>query len=267
MTAAVALDHVGVVAHDLDAVAALYTRLGFTLTPRVVTTGGRIVNRCAMLGHGYLELMALAPGGTSTTLKRFLARHEGAHIIALSVDDMPLTQMRLRRAGYGSLDITQSERPIDATTGGPLARFAHLVIPEQLEARINLIQHLSPELLWQQHLLAHANHAVALEDVALAVPEPAVTAERFSRLSGCVVVPDASGGYALDLSRGRIRLLLADTSPLPVPAIISITLRTNDKNAAIARIVGRDSIPHRIEAQCVTVPPEATGGVALRFRA
>lgn len=270
MSPAVVLDHVGIVGRDLDVVAGQYERLGFTLTPRVPTSGGRIVNRCAMLGQGYLELMALAPGGASATLDRFLARHEGAHIIALGVDDLVATGTRLQRAGYDSPDIEQSERPVDAVTGGPLARFAHLTIPEQPEARINLIQHLTPELLWQPRFLAHANHAGALEAVTLVVATPAVTAERFSRLSGCVVVPDQAGGFALDLSHGRIRLLPPETLALPtpaVPAIVSVVLRTNDGNAAITRIVRQTSLPYRIDQGCLMVLPEAAGGLALWFRA
>lgn len=268
MTATIVLDHVGVVGRDLDAMAVLYERLGFTLTPRVPTAGGRIVNRCAMLGQGYLELMALAPGGASATLEQFLARHEGAHIIALSVDDLAATSIRLRHAGYDSPGVEQSERPVDAVKGGPLARFAHLTIPEQPEARITLIQHMSPELLWQPHLLMHPNHAIALDDVTLAVTAPMVTAERFSRLSGCAVVPDPAGGFALDLLRGKIRLLPPDASPaLTIPAIVSVTLRTDDSNAAIVRIMQHVSLAHRIDRNRLTVLPEAAGGLALHFRA
>ena len=266
MTATIVLDHVGIVGHDLDVLAGQYERLGFTLTPRVPTSGGRIVNRCAMLGQGYLELMALAPGGASATLDRFLARYEGAHIIALGVDDLAATRLRLRHAGYDNPEIEQSERPVDAIAGGPLARFAHLAIPEQPEARINLIQHLTPELLWQQPLLLHANHAVALQAVALAVAAPAATAERFSRLSGCVVVPDPTGGFALPLSRGTLRLLPPEAGPAPtIPAIVSVTLRTDDGNAAIARIVQQMSLPSRIDQDRLTVLPQSAGGVALQF--
>src|ERR1700677_872182 len=99
MSEAVALDHVGVVGHDLAALAAQYERLGFALTPRALAGGGRIANRCAMLRQGYLELMALAPGGSSATLTRVLARHAGAHIIALAIQDTAATIARLRLAG------------------------------------------------------------------------------------------------------------------------------------------------------------------------
>lgn len=270
MSLAATLDHVGVVGHDLAALATQYERLGFTLTPRALGGGGRIANRCVMLRHGYVELMALAPGGTSATLERFLARHAGAHIITLAVEDEAATLARLRRAGIDCPGVEPLERPIDAAApDGPCARFAHLPVPEQPEARVNLIRHLTPELLWQERFLHHANHAVVLAEVILAVPAPAESAARLSRLAGRPVVPDPAGGYALDLSRGAIRLLAADALDMPPPvlaSIIGLTLCTDDANAAVVRLLTKAALPHRIEAGAVVVAPECAGGVALRFR-
>jgi len=272
MSGAVALDHVGVVGHDLAALAALaaqYERVGFTLTPGALTGDGRIANRCAMLRQGYLELMALAPGGASATLARMLARHAGAHIIALAVEDTAATLARLRRAGIDCPGVEQSERAVDASDpGGARACFAHLPVPELLEARVNLILHLTPEVLWQERFLHHPNHAVALAEVVLAVPSPAESAARFSRLAGCPVVPDPAGGYALSLSHGAVRLVPADAldmAPLSAPAIIGVTLRTDDAGFAVRRLLSGAGIPHGVGDGAVTTEAVFSGGVALRF--
>jgi hypothetical protein len=263
-----ALDHVGVVGHDLAALATQYERLGFMLTPRALAGGGRIANRCVMLRHGYLELMALTQGGRSATLERMLARHAGAHIIALAVDDAAATIARLYRAGIDCPAAEQSERAIDAAEpSGPHARFLHLPVPEQPEARLNLIRHLTPELLWQERFLRHPNHAVALEEIVLAVPVPAESAARFSRLAGRPVVPDRAGGCALLLPRGSIRLLPPEgfeAKPV-VPSIVGITLRTDDARAAITRVLAAAAIPHEVMDGVVSTQPNASGGVALRF--
>lgn len=263
------LDHVGVVGPDLAVLAAQYERLGFTLTPRALAGGGRIANRCAMLRQGYLELMALAPGGSSATLTRMLARHAGAHVIALVVDDAAATMARLHRAGLDCPGVVQSERAIDATDPtGPRARFAHLPVPEPPEARLNLILHLTPEALWQERFLGHPNHAVALAAVVLAVPAPADSAARFSRLAGRPVVPDRSGGFALILPHGRIRLLPPDageTASFSVPSIVGITLRTDDARAAITRLLTGAGIPFVVTDHAVTTWHVSSGGVALCF--
>jgi hypothetical protein len=264
-----AVDHVGVVGHDLAVLAAQYERLGFTLTPRALVGGGRIANRCAMLRQGYLELMALAPGGSSATLTRMLARHAGAHVIALAIDDIAATVARLHRAGIDCPGVEQSERAIDETEpAGPRARFAHLPVPEQPEARINLIRHLTPELLWQERFLRHPNHAIAIEEVVLVVAAPAESAARFSRLAGRPVVPDPEGGYALVLPRGRVRLLstdLVEAKPPAIPSIVGVTLRTDDGRAAMAQLLAAAAIPHGVAHGAVIAQAAAAGGVALRF--
>jgi hypothetical protein len=269
MSGAVALDHVGLVGQDLQALAAQFARLGFTLTPRALTGDGRIANRCVMLCQGYLELLALAPGGASATLARMLTRHAGAHIIALAVDDTAAALARLHRAGIDCSGVEQSERAIDAgAPAGPCARFEYLPVTELPDARINLIRHLTPELLWQERFLSHPNHAVALEEVVLAVSVPAESAARFSRLAGRPVVPDPAGGYAMSLPRGVIRLLPADAleaEPSSVPAIVRITLRTDDGCVAIRRLLGGAGIPHDVVGDAVTTQAVSSGGVALRF--
>ena len=269
MSRAVALDHIGIVGHDLAALAAQYEVLGFTLTPRALAGGGRIANRCAMLRQGYLELMALAPGGSSATLTRMLARHPGAHVIALAIEDTAATIARLRLAGIDCPEVEQSERAIAAADpSGPRARFAYLPVPEQPEARINLIRHLTPQMLWQERFQNHPNHAVALEEVILAVTTPADSAARFSRLAGRPVVPDRSGGFALMLPRGRLRLLppdAVDTVPPSVPSIVGVTLRTDDARAAVTRLLAAAELPHDVTDAAVISRPEPSGGIALRF--
>jgi hypothetical protein len=160
-------------------------------------------------------------------------------------------------------------RAVDAADpAGPRARFAYFPVPELPEARLNLIRHLTPEVLWQERLLRHPNHAVALEEVVLAVLSPAESAARFSRLAGCPVVPDAAGGYALLLSHGAVRLLPADEldmAPLSAPAIVGVTLRTDDAGVAVGRLLSGAGIPHGVADGAVTTQADLSGGVTLRF--
>ena len=59
------LDHVVINVRDgLDAAAALYARLGFTLTSRGHHTLGSS-NHLAILGTDYLELLGVQPGNTA----------------------------------------------------------------------------------------------------------------------------------------------------------------------------------------------------------
>ncbi|MDW8445200.1 MAG: VOC family protein [Acetobacteraceae bacterium] len=153
------LDHVGLACRDLDRAAALYERLGFTLTPRAkhyapgpsgapepTGTG----NRCAMFREGYLELIApIDPARPSSTLERMLARHEGLHIVAFGIDDEEAELARLRDAGVAIDGVAWLERPIAVEGRTERARFARLPLPDAPEGRLQLIRHLTPDLLWR----------------------------------------------------------------------------------------------------------------------
>jgi hypothetical protein len=271
----VALDHVGVVTRDLAALAAQYERLGFMLTPLARQSDGRIGNRCAMLHRSYIELLAVVdPNAGSVTLDRFLARYAGIHILAFSMDGAQAALARLRRAGIDAPPVSLLERTTDdMDPTAPRARFTLIQLPDQPEGRINLVQHLTPDALWQERFLRHPNNVTTLAELVVAIAEPADTAARFSRLVGCPAIPDPVGGFTLDLAHGRVRLLpdtvlhsvLPDSAMAGLPRIVGLTLRTADGNAAVGRLLAARGIAHRVHGDALLVAPDAAGGVALRF--
>jgi hypothetical protein len=259
------LDHVGVVSSDLAALATTYQRLGFTLTPFSRHSDGRIGNRCVMLQGSYIELLAVVdPSARSATLERFLARYAGVHLLAFAIADEQTALARLHRAGIEGASVSRFTRKFDdADPGGPEAAFLLIQTPEQPEGRCNLVRHLTPDVLWRAPFLFHPNNATTLEDVSIAVADPADTASRLSRVVGCVVVPDPKEGLALELARGRIRLLPAISGV--VPRVIRLTLRTADRNAAMDRFLAERKIAARRDGDVVVVDAAAAGGVEIRF--
>lgn len=282
---ACALDHVGVAGADLDHLAAAFTRVGFTLTPRARHAGrrtpdGPIVpfgtgNRCVMLRQGYIELIAILDASAFTNgLELQLARYEGIHIIAFGIEDEEQNLARMRSAGIAIPGIAYLERPVDDTNPtGPKARFARLPLPNAPEGRIFLIRHLTPEAIRQERFLVHPNHAASLDAVILAVAEPVETARRFSALAGLPVTPDPLGGFVLALPHGRVRILDAagavavfpGLSIPTLPFIAGIVVATDDRNAAIGGLLKARKIPHRALASGLLVGQEDAGGAALLF--
>jgi len=261
-----ALDHVGVVGNDLAALAAAYESLGFTLTPFARYADGRIGNRCVMLQGSYIELLAVVDSNArSATLERFIARYAGIHILAFAIMDEQGAMERLRRAGIEQASVDRSARPFDdADPGGPKAEFVLIQTPEQPEGRINLVRHLTPDVLWQEPFMRHPNNATVLEDIWIEVAEPADAAARLSRLVGCVVVPDPRGGYALDSAVGRVRLMRGQGGV--VPRVAQLSLRTSDSNAMIRRLMSERSIPACDDGHAVLVHAAAAGGVNICFQ-
>ena len=293
MSTAVAVDHVGVAARDLAPMAAAYERLGFALSPVAQQSGRRRPdlpvekygsgNRCAFLKHGYIELIAiLDPALYDNTLNAFLARYPGMHILALAMTDEDANLTRMRAAGIEIPGVAYLERPVEA--GGPIAKFARLPFPDPPEGRVQLIRHLTPELVWQERWMDHANKAVALEEVILCAATPAETAARLSRLSGLPVEPDPAGGFLLRLPGAaraagpfapvmetRVRVLteqalgevLPGVTAPALPFMAGMVVRTEDGGASARRVL--DGIPNVEAPAGVLVPPAYAAGAAVVF--
>lgn len=242
-------DHVAHSVSDLDKASERLERLGFTLTPRsrqlapgadgaLAETG--MANHCIMLRRGYLEISgALFDGSAAVSGFRVqLARHVGLHLIAFGSPNPPSQVERLNAVGFSPASPMNYQRMVDTESGQELARFTLATSPRELmpEARMIMVRHETLHLLWQERWLDHANGALALEDVVIAVPDPADSAERLARFTGAK--PEAMGeGRAIVLARGRLDLLpeaIARRDAVrvpPLPAITGYVLRVADAAA------------------------------------
>ncbi|NKC33915.1 VOC family protein [Falsiroseomonas selenitidurans] len=293
MSVATTLDHVGLCTADLPGLIAAWERMGFCLSPRARQSGHRTPdgpvepygteNRCAFLRHGYVELLGLVdPALFANGLDGFLARYTGAHIIAFGIQETEGNLARLRAGGLPIPGVSWLQRPVEA--GGPIARFARLPFPDAPEGRLQLIQHLTPELVWDPRWMAHTNGAEALETTILAVASPAETGARLSRLTGQPLRPDPLGGFVLTLPGAaggagpfspalatHLRILpeavlgqvLPGVTAPTLPFIAGMVIRTGDQGRAARAVL--EGLPTRPAPDGLMVPPEAAGGAAVVF--
>lgn len=293
MITALALDHIGVCVRDPVPLWAAWERLGFALSPRAQQSGRRTpdspvepfgtVNRCAFLRHGYVELLGIAdPGLFANGVDGFVARYEGTHILALAMDDAEGNLERLRRGGVPIPGVAWLQRPVEP--GGPIARFARLPFPDAPEGRVQLVQHLTPEIVWDARWMGHRNGADALETTIVVSASPAETTARLAKLAGLPAEPDSLAGFRLRLPGAaraagpdsppmetRVRIIPPDALPraLPgvaapaLPFIAGCVIRTTDR-AAAAKALLKD-LPLREAPDGIMVPPEHAGGCAVVF--
>ncbi|TCH97957.1 VOC family protein [Roseococcus sp. SYP-B2431] len=291
---ALALDHVGVCNMELGPMTAAYEALGFSLSPVAQQSGRRTPesevelygsgNRCAFLTHGYIELLAvLDPTRFDNDLARFTGRYGGVHILALGMDDAEANLARMRRAGIPIAGVAHLQRPVEA--GGPIAKFSRLPYPDAPEGRIQLIRHLTPELVWQKRWMDHANKAEALTELVLVSAEPAVTAARLSKLTGIVIEPRLAGGFLLRLPGGarvagpeapvietRVSILAPEDLEATLPGVVipalpfmaGIFVKTSDGNAAVRKLLAGKRATD-LPGGALLVPPALAAGAALVF--
>lgn len=297
MSVATTLDHAGICTADLPALIAAWERMGFALSPFAQQSGKRTPdgpvetfgtgNRCAFLEHGYIELLGLLdPALFDNGLDGFLARYSGTHILAFGIQDAEGNLERLRRGGLAIPGVSWLQRPVEA--GGAIAKFARLPFPDAPEGRMQLIQHLTPEVVWDRRWMGHSNGAVALESAILAVADPAATAARLSQLTGQPARPDPLAGFVLTLPGAPggagpfspslptdLRILpdaalgqvLPGVRAPSLPFIAGLVIRTGDQGRAARAVLA--GLPVVEAPGCVPggimVPPEHAGGTAVIF--
>lgn len=293
MSTALALDHVGLCARDPAPLWAMWEGLGFALSPVARQSGKRTpdgpvelfgsANRCAFLQHGYVELLGIQdPALFANGLDRFLERYQGMHILALAIGETEQNLARLRRGGLDIPGVAWLQRPVEP--GGPIARFARLPFPDAPEGRVQLVQHLTPELVWDARWMGHRNGAVALEAAILASADPAETTARLARLAGLPAEPDPLAGFRLRLPGAAraagpesprmetvIRILPAAALPRLLPGVTApalpfmagMVIRTGDGAAQARALLAH--LPLREAMGGAMVPPEQAGGAAVVF--
>jgi hypothetical protein len=271
----IGLDHVVVAARDLDAAAAAWRGLGFTISPRGTHSAHMgSGNHTMMLGEDYMELLGvLTPTDHNAGLRAFLAGREGLDRAAFTTDDAAAGAEELRAKGLAAVGPIAFGRPVTLPAGGEAeARFQVFQWPkEERPAGLGLFacQHLTRENVWIPELQHHANAASRILRVEVLARDPAAAAAHMARLLDREVVAEPDGAIRVATGGSRADLVfltraaLAARHPgvaldgLPEEGGAALVLGTKDL-AAAARAVGA-------EGATVAVPPSRATGVLLRF--
>ncbi len=229
------LDHVGHFVRDGEAASRALGRCGFAPTPisiqanpdaagasRPTGTG----NVTAMLKRGYLEILfKTSDTPLARELETALSRHAGLHLAAFAVADAEKAHRRLAADGFAVRDLVRMQRPVEtasdvATAAFTIARVEAAAMPE---GRIQLLTHHTEQAVWQERWLTHANSAIGLIDVVIAVADIEEAAHRFARFTGRRPTRTA-GGALIRLDRGGVYLVTHDrvTERLPEVAIAEL---------------------------------------------
>ncbi len=216
---AVFLDHTGHFIPDEQVARAALTTLGFTVTPfsaqvqpdprtgeaNLTGTG----NICVMLREGYLEfLVQTADTPLGQEFRQALDRRAGLHLLALGVSDTAERHAALLAAGLPMRPLVHFSREVETETGSLEASFtvARLKAGAMPEGRVQICTHHTETALWQPRWTDHRNGARGLLAMVISSPDPAETADRYSRFMGREAVP-WDDGYRIGLERGALEIL------------------------------------------------------------
>lgn len=243
------VDHVAHFVPDIEAARLALSNTGFTLTPfshqsHRLTPDGPLVpagsgNCCIMLPQGYIEVLTpTADTPIAAQLRSAIARYTGVHLIAFGSADAGADCARLQQEGFNPQPVVALQRQIGTVTGEETARFSVVrVLPGTMaEGRIQYCQQHTPEWLWQDRWLSHANGAIALSAVLICVDDPQSAARRYSRFTG-LRVDDRGQEICLETERGRLIFMTAEyfhgrtgIRPPSLPWIAGYQLQCGDIN-------------------------------------
>jgi hypothetical protein len=258
------LDHLGHFVPDLDAAAAVWEKLGFSVTPTSVhQVGGKPAgtsNRCVMLEEGYLEL--LAPTADTPNAQRVrdrMKRFVGIHLACFGTPTADAEHQRLSAHGFEPEPVVRLERKIET---GDTVRFAVVYVPpdKMSEGRVQYCEHLTPREVWRERYV----NPFALRAVYVVADEPEEAAARWGRFGG--LLPRAEDGFVrLDTARGRVvigtrtRLSQILGEVPPAPALAGYALGCADPEG-FARRCSKAGL--RVDGNRVRLPA-ALGGTWL----
>ena len=278
------LDHLAHFVPDVQAASHALARAGFAPTPvsiqvvpdsdgtlRPTGTG----NVTAMFSRGYAEvLFKTADTPLGRELEAALARYDGVHLVAFAVADATAAHRRLAATGFRVQPVVQMQRPVD-TGGAPgIAAFtlARLESGQMPEGRIQILTHRTEAMVWQPRWLSHANGAVALTSVIIAVGDLEDAAQRFARFTGRVAAPSPLG-QTIELDRGRVQLLTPEAFarklpdvPIPsLPFIGAYGIRVASLAVTLDLLKRAGLRTRRGEQELVAIFPEELGRGAWLF--
>ena len=282
------LDHAGAIMRDLSAGSKRWERLGFALSPVSRQRGkmpGRdedgawaTANRCAIFKQGYLELIGVVDDTCFNPWTRFLDRFEGLHLLALRVADADAAYAKLnKRADPSTVTLNppvQRQRKLDVDGVERTMGFRNIFSKDEHypEGRYIVLEHQTPEYLWQPRYLSHPNGALALESVFVCADN--VPAQR-ARLTGIVENPakegtdgvlrfSPAGGGAIELHAAAAFRARYAWEPPAEPCFAGVEIRFASRALAAKRMEDNGVRVQRRENEWF-VSPADTNGFVLRI--
>lgn len=274
----IGIDHAVVMVRDLDAAAANWKRLGFTLSPRGTHSAHMGTgNYTMMLDPDYIELLGvLTATEHNAPARAMLEKREGIERVAFTAVDAAAGAEEIRGRGLAPVGPTDFERPVTMPDGSlSAAKFRTFLWPTA-EApagmRIFACQHKTRQTVWIPELMKHANGARRLRQVLLVAPQPEAEAGHLARLIDRDTRREADGAIAVPSGEGRADFVFMTREQLG-RRYASVPLTSLPERAAAGLVIAAD--PNAAEkalgangirsGQSICVPPAAANGTLLAF--
>jgi catechol 2,3-dioxygenase-like lactoylglutathione lyase family enzyme len=280
------LDHIVHAVRDLDAAAALYRRLGFTVGVRNRHPWGNH-NHIVQLPGFFIELLTVAEpdkigdDGFSQLFARrnqeFLQRGEGFSLLILESENAAADAAAYAAAGIAASDKLTFEREGQRPDGTPVRvgfSLAFVRDPRAPAIGFAACQQRYPENFWNPAFQAHPNTVDGVDGVVLVAENPSDHHVFLSAFVGERELLATSSGITVKTPRGDIQVMAPDAfrnhfgTPAPDVAggarIAALRLAVSDL-AAVRRFIEAAGLRATAVMGAITVAPAQAMGATLVF--
>jgi len=289
------LHHIGLVNSSLEMSAACYERLGFTLTPlsipRVILEPGGAPetlgagNRHAIFANNYLELLGIVDPERWAEITREqrgpydldipLSRYEGLHVMHFGANHIEKVKERLDNQDLACSAIKKFERNVQTETGERMMKARTISFPPKSnpEGLLQIAQHDTPELVFQDRYMHHRNGAIALTEIVIVTETPDAYAAKYEQYTGHQSTHIANNHFIVDL--GSSGIIIVDPAYLDtmipgykVPALPFMAAFTIEVASLelVCDVLSESNVPFTRMPGAVLVYPENACGCAVKFQ-
>lgn len=270
------ISHCVIWVRDLEAAAAAYRRLGFSLSqyylhPKTVGTA----NYNMMFEDDYLELLVPIEKNerNAVRLARLNTEGDGLKDLALATKDADAAHEVVKAAGLSPLPVFDHHRP----EGNETARFRLIYLPADKllpGLGIHVNQRVTPELMWRGQNLSHGNGTRGIAGLVAVSNDPAEMAAPYAKFYGVETKQIADGVFSVAagkatlrfVSPGLLRTLFPGTNFKPKPPFVPALELFVDDPAVTRAYMAKAQVPYRLATDgSVEIAPQEACGVLLRF--
>jgi hypothetical protein len=286
------LHHISLIESDMDATIRRYEQIGFIFTPLsmpriILKPGGEpetlgVGNRTAIFQMNYLEVLAVVDKerwGKIPKAQRgpydidpHIQRYEGLHVMHFGTDNLEAVKARLSKQETPSSDIRPFQRPVDTPEGPRMMHAKSIYFPEDKnpEALIQIAQHLTPELIFQDRYMHHPNGAQTITEIIVCAENPLPYAEKYFKYTSCkneqrddFQVVDLGYSRILIVSPEKIMKLIPNFAPTTLPYLAGFTVAVQDLETP-RKVLSENKVPLiENEGRLIVLPKDACGSAVL----
>jgi len=283
------LDHLVMVVNDLEASRDVYTRLGFTTTPRALHPFGT-ENFLVQMQGNFLEVVGVAdasiipPHGDGTfSFARanadFLGRREGMSSLVFQSTDARADRADFLAADLNAYENVDFSRKAKLPNGSEVTvafSLAFVTDPAMPEATFFTCQQHAPEHFWKPEYQVHANGAHHASETIMVAPDPAAHADFFRGTHGKEALNVADGAVSVATDLGSVSMITPEMfqarfgMPTPGPAgtahFAGFRIAVEDLTDTHAYLAAA-GVETRAVNGAVQVGPYGLSGIVIEFTA